>query len=1429
MMDRCAQLRNRLKQWESEFVRKHQRKPHKVDIDAETTGIKDVYKEYASLKGNGRNRVQSESDETWGQHLNRGSKVMKRDSDARTLGNPTAVCGLKLKAKLAQSYKVRSMRLSTVSPRPPGGSQSRSSPVVGPVSTDHALISRPKMKVDEGPCDEELGGHMGTSVWRTPPTIQWKALDAGWVERCSSAAGIKTMTSDTATGSLIDKHLESEPTSDGDVNPSLTATSNRDSLKPMKPSTGGFDACLVEIARLPSSAADASQCGLAVLEDVERNGGMNISERKTKRAASSIVEPTERCTERTSKRVQNPSGGLERVVTLPAGDADDPQEGKERIGSGDSQADEHTGRGRRSAASGRSSRKRSRSAQEMSGTRKRCRKAEKSTSSKGCGVERDTYSGAPTGGTDEEKGRVVRGKDHKGRCSPSSENLFGEFEDVIVSRTKKQTGAKIRSSGNFVRINLKKKVFVKGRRAGANLRKQVWKQKWKKKQGGGGGGGYGGSWRSQEDDVCFKCGTKGHWASKCPGSFPSLAAPALPEEENDDDEEEEKEEALPTLDQMAEQALQSSNPSMDVQEGGGDPHRPWQVAIPAPPSPPRPPTQCSPYYSLGSDGSLRDTPREVDETLHLLGYEEFRPGQEEAIMRVLSGMSTLLVLSTGGGKSLCYQLPAFMYARRSCSIALVISPLVSLMDDQVSGQPAGLRAACLHSNMTKKQREAVVQKAKDGKLHALLLSPEALVGSGRFGFGGCLPPANQLPPISFACIDEAHCLSEWSHNFRPSYLRLCKVLRERLGVSCVLGLTATATLTTMQNLAPHLGLPATEVTLPVCLARVPLNLHLSVSADGNRDQALVRLLCGERFSELCAVIVYCTRRDETERVAALIRTCLQDVVVPRAGTNVGQKKQAKMAAYRGSMSACAEAYHAGLSPIERRRVQTAFMGGTLRIVVATVAFGMGLDRADVNAVLHYNLPRSLENYVQEIGRAGRDGRPAHCHLFLNKQGTDMLELRRHVFADSVDRVSVKRLLQKVFAPCRCRALLTLTEQTNVDGAMEDSLMDDFDEKPFPDDNVKSKSLLLTEPSVSSSELHLDRDPSVQTPAFPAGGTEKGIGNQWRAGVCTGHDRALPMEEQIQSLDIREEGIETLLCYLELHADVGLQVLHPTYCTCRLQCYGGPEQLRRVSRKCQAVAVALGRAKLGDSHSRLPDELQFDVVALADSMGWDPMLVKRDLRQLQWTVGADGRHTRSGVLVEFSDLAFHFRAPGDLQPEQLDQLIDATYEGTVEQERRGLFRLMNAFRTFSSVAFPSYEACADKCDIARSERLKQCLSQYFEREQQAGEGHDEDYCSDGDSQAESGPYTSGEAGPTNQQKGQRQDIEDSIRRDIQTFVGLHHDRTFTPRAVVRIFHGIDSPCFPAKVWGRDRRYWRRHLDFDFHRLLVLTREEITGFR
>lgn len=182
------------------------------------------------------------------------------------------------------------------------------------------------------------------------------------------------------------------------------------------------------------------------------------------------------------------------------------------------------------------------------------------------------------------------------------------------------------------------------------------------------------------------------------------------------------------------------------------------------------------------------------EALKMFGHKKFRSGQEKAVMRILSGQSTLVTLSTGSGKSLCYQLPAYLYSKTKRCITLVISPLVSLMEDQVHGVPHFLNAQCLHTNLTKQKRDATIEMIKSGSVHVLLISPEAIVASEKStGFGSIL---RDLPPIAFVCIDEAHCVSQWSHNFRPSYLMICRVLHEKLKVKTVLGLTATATLST---------------------------------------------------------------------------------------------------------------------------------------------------------------------------------------------------------------------------------------------------------------------------------------------------------------------------------------------------------------------------------------------------------------------------------------------------------------------------------------------------------------------------------------------------------------------------------------------------------------------------------------------------------
>ncbi|GFN75183.1 ATP-dependent DNA helicase q4-like [Plakobranchus ocellatus] len=247
--------------------------------------------------------------------------------------------------------------------------------------------------------------------------------------------------------------------------------------------------------------------------------------------------------------------------------------------------------------------------------------------------------------------------------------------------------------------------------------------------------------------------------------------------------------------------------------------------------------------------------------------------KRQAAKKKRLSLSTLVVLSTGGGKSLCYQLPAYLYASHAGAITLVISPLVSLMEDQITGLPAGVHGACLHSGMTQTQKDSVVSALKEGKVHFLLVSPEALVEGG--ASQSSFPPPGQLPPIAFACIDEAHCLSEWSHNFRPSYLRLCKVLRSRYKVSCFLGLTATATRDTARDVGRHLGVAEDDSAATVRGAAVPPNLILSVSRDENKDEALVNLLQGPRFRTCPSIIIYCARREQTTRVATLIRTSLQ--------------------------------------------------------------------------------------------------------------------------------------------------------------------------------------------------------------------------------------------------------------------------------------------------------------------------------------------------------------------------------------------------------------------------------------------------------------------------------------------------------------------------------------------------------------------------
>ena len=329
------------------------------------------------------------------------------------------------------------------------------------------------------------------------------------------------------------------------------------------------------------------------------------------------------------------------------------------------------------------------------------------------------------------------------------------------------------------------------------------------------------------------------------------------------------------------------------------------------------------------------------------GYSEFRPLQPEAIDAVLSGRDSVVVLPTGGGKSLCFQAPALIRD----GLAVVVSPLISLMKDQVDTLVGnGVAAACYNSALAADEKASVLSGIREGRYRLLYVSPERLVAEGNDWFIAMLASAG----VSFVAIDEAHCISQWGHDFRPEYRQLARLRSALPGIS-LHAFTATATARVRRDIAEQLGL-RDPVELVGSFDRP--NLTYRVLARSGLKQQLTEILARHRGE---AGIVYCTSRREVDGLSEWL-------------TGEGVR---------------ALPYHAGLDDGQRHRNQDAFLNEDVNVIVATVAFGMGIDRSDVRFVVHAGAPRSLEHYQQESGRAGRDGLDAECVLIYS--GGDFLK------------------------------------------------------------------------------------------------------------------------------------------------------------------------------------------------------------------------------------------------------------------------------------------------------------------------------------------------------------------------------------------------------------------------------------------------------
>jgi ATP-dependent DNA helicase RecQ len=351
----------------------------------------------------------------------------------------------------------------------------------------------------------------------------------------------------------------------------------------------------------------------------------------------------------------------------------------------------------------------------------------------------------------------------------------------------------------------------------------------------------------------------------------------------------------------------------------------------------------------------------------VFGFDDFRQGQEQTISQLLDGHSSLSIFPTGSGKSLCYQLTALHLPH----LTLVVSPLLALMKDQLEFLASrGINAASIDYTLKGNQAQEIMTAVRSGKIKILMVSVERFKNERFRQF-------IESVPVSMLVVDEAHCISEWGHNFRPDYLKLPSYC-QALNIPLVLLLTATATLKVKQDMAAKFAIQ-TEHIVQTGFYRSNLDLNVLPVVESHKNKQLEQIIMAQQG----AGIVYVTLQHSAETVAQYLK--------------------------QQGINACA--YHAGFDSETRSQIQADFMAGNIQVIVATIAFGMGIDKSDIRFVIHYDLPKSIENYSQEIGRAGRDGIPSQCFTLANLDGLNTVE--NFVYGDTPEFTGIEMLLNTI--------------------------------------------------------------------------------------------------------------------------------------------------------------------------------------------------------------------------------------------------------------------------------------------------------------------------------------------------------------------------------------------------------------------------------